>query len=575
MAVVVLFNGAVTVLGISPWLTEGRLWDSDCYMRLQRVVNLQRSGDWYDSVEPRSNAPFGEQLHWTRPLDALLLAGAWAGSRLVDFRQALWDWGVVISPLLLLIGLQVWSWGTASLLSPALMAVSAVLLLFSLPFSPAFLIGRPDHHSLIGLCLMGSLACLLRLLAGDERDRPAVYAGLWAGLGLWVSLESLVGQGLIGTALALAWVWRGGEHARRLACFSQAMTVALAVALVVEYRPADWGHIRFARFTVVDLALAAGCAAAWTAIAAAAPASRLARAAWTLAGAAVPGVVMAVLFPDFFRGPMIDFSPAAVAWLATLSEFEPLWPGSARQASAFLLQLGPSLIAIVWCVGQIAFGASGRKPLWLALLLGNAVFLWLALGAGRWAQHANLFAALPWAMALGAAARRPRRLVGKAGAVTLLLVGHVYAALALRPAALAEPAPAGGHCDWRPVAATLRQAWPDGGVLFSYLFAGGELIWRTPFAVVGAPYQNAESLADTEAVFNALDDDVARAVLTRRRVDLLLLCDDDAEAAGYRRRGEAIFHNRLLAGRLPPWLRPVELTAAQAGRARLFQLVPR
>ncbi len=50
------------------------LIDADGYMRVLRVQRLLETGRWLDGLMPRSNYPFGEVLHWTRPMDLLLLA---------------------------------------------------------------------------------------------------------------------------------------------------------------------------------------------------------------------------------------------------------------------------------------------------------------------------------------------------------------------------------------------------------------------------------------------------------------------------------------------------------------------
>ncbi|MCZ6591766.1 MAG: hypothetical protein O7B98_11590, partial [Alphaproteobacteria bacterium] len=47
---------------------DGQLIGPDGYMRLRRVMNLYETGNWYDAFDLRTNAPFGEQLHWTRLL---------------------------------------------------------------------------------------------------------------------------------------------------------------------------------------------------------------------------------------------------------------------------------------------------------------------------------------------------------------------------------------------------------------------------------------------------------------------------------------------------------------------------
>ena len=74
--------------GESP-VKKGELADSDCYMHLIRVSDLYDTGRWYDPVLIRSNTPYGEKLHWSRPFDVLLLLGAVPISLLTDFESAL------------------------------------------------------------------------------------------------------------------------------------------------------------------------------------------------------------------------------------------------------------------------------------------------------------------------------------------------------------------------------------------------------------------------------------------------------------------------------------------------------
>ena len=65
-AIFVLFY----ISGLAP-TKKGELADPDGYMRLVRVAELYNTGRWYDPVIPRSNSPYGERLHWTRPFDIL------------------------------------------------------------------------------------------------------------------------------------------------------------------------------------------------------------------------------------------------------------------------------------------------------------------------------------------------------------------------------------------------------------------------------------------------------------------------------------------------------------------------
>jgi len=78
----------------------GVLFGTDGYTRLNRVQFIYEQGAWNDSIYPRSNAPYGESIHWIKPMELILLAGGIGLSVFVPFSTGLHVWGVIISPLL-------------------------------------------------------------------------------------------------------------------------------------------------------------------------------------------------------------------------------------------------------------------------------------------------------------------------------------------------------------------------------------------------------------------------------------------------------------------------------------------
>lgn len=573
MAVVVAWEIWFAFGGRFDWSGGGLLADSDCYMRLERVLNLFHGGDWFNSFEPRTNAPDGEQLHWTRPLDALLYTMAWLGSAVTDFRSSLWISGLLVSPLLFLVTVVVWRWGVEAFLTPRQLILSVALMCMSPVLAQAFAFGRPDHHGLIALCQAGSMAGLFRMLAGDWRPRVACYAGAWAALGIWVSVESLAPQGIIGIILAVLWVWRGGREAEWLANFCAAMALGLCLALVIEYRPGDWFHVRYARFTIVDVVLAGLCAAAWRGIALAA--RRGPWSAWRrflavcLAAELVLGV-MALAFPDFLRGPMIDYSERARLWTVTVGEMQPLWPLSGKAAEAALILI-PNLLGLGWCAAQFRRSGETRRPLAVALALGNLLFLALAVSAMRWGAESGLWEVLPWTLLAARAWRWPA--VVKIGQSPLPLRSLPLMAVLAVPMTVAAVCPANDspakrRCDWVAAAPFLSQ-WPAGTIALSYVFEGGEIIWRTPLNVVAAPYQNDPGMSDAEDVLAATDDARAQTLLARHAVSLVIVCPGTRYEEVLRNPDG--LHRRLIDGRVPSWLEPVSLPPGIAGKFLMFR----
>ena len=106
----------IVVFAFQNPVLDGQMNGADSYMRLHRVLNLYEHGNWYDAFDFRTNAPYGDLIHWTRLLDSILFAGAWIGSAVTDFPRALFAWGVLIGPVLLLALVPIWSWGPGGFL---------------------------------------------------------------------------------------------------------------------------------------------------------------------------------------------------------------------------------------------------------------------------------------------------------------------------------------------------------------------------------------------------------------------------------------------------------------------------
>lgn len=154
--------------------------DGDCYARMTRVRLLQEHPLAPVRQHDFENYPIGTQAHTTAPLDYLI--AAFAVVLRFFSRESLPLAGAWISPLLgvLTLGsLAVWlrkiPFGGATIL---LLAVSPII-------SHGFLLGRPDHQSLLMLLIAVALAAEVDMWTGKPRRRISAVA--WA-LALWVSL---------------------------------------------------------------------------------------------------------------------------------------------------------------------------------------------------------------------------------------------------------------------------------------------------------------------------------------------------------------------------------------------------
>jgi len=285
---------------------DGQLIGPDGYMRLRRVLYLYETGNWYDAFDLRTNAPFGEQIHWTRLLDSILFAGGWVGSAVMEFPRALQAWGVIVGPATLLLLVPVWSWGTRSLLSPAGFVLSFAIIVLLPVLNAVFLLGRPDHHGLLALSFISMLAIFVRLAVGLSQERGALVAGVIAGIALWISVEALVAATFFGTALALLWVWRGDSYGRYISFYSVSLLATVTLSLAIERPPDQWLSPFYERISVVHWFLAGTLTATWfsvNAISRRLPIGpgRWHRTALLVTVGLLTTLTVAIVFPKFFR----------------------------------------------------------------------------------------------------------------------------------------------------------------------------------------------------------------------------------------------------------------------------------
>lgn len=248
-------HGVAVWIGVTPIL-EGNLWDPDAYMHLAWVRNLVQTGNWYEHLFTRMNAPYGAPLHFSRLFDLVLLLGAAAGTPFVGFEAALYGWGVAIGPIFHGLSLILLSWGTRPFFSNRSFLVAAFLFSVQRPIIDYMMVGRPDHHSLLLLLMVGLVSCMLRALSGGNGRLLMTSSGVISGLALWVLVEGLLLVVLPVTAWGLAWIMRGNRFVREMWTYCSALAATTLVAVALEVSPSHWMTPIYDTVSVVHVSLA-------------------------------------------------------------------------------------------------------------------------------------------------------------------------------------------------------------------------------------------------------------------------------------------------------------------------------
>ncbi|WP_448192220.1 hypothetical protein [Azospirillum sp. sgz301742] len=572
LASIAALHAALVLSGVVPAFEAGtvNLFDPDSYTRVLRVAQLHATGRWYDATLAAVNAPLGLELHWTRPLDVLLLAGAGLLGVALPFPAAL-EWsGLLMAPVLHGVAALLLWFGSRPLLGLPERILAVLLFVAQRSLTGDFVTGFADHHALVMVLALGQLVAFV--------NGRLVLTGIAAGLGIWVSPECLLLLPVPLMTLALLWVRTGGDEPRDGVRFCVGTAATLGVGLMLERPPAQWLTADAFRISALHAALGVLLLAAVALVAAAArtrprPAARTA----TAVAAGVGVAALAVLtMPGLFANPQDGLDPVVRHYLLDLVSIEDPLRLSAVVWSDLLLDIGPVLPALLFAAVAAVRGAPSQRRAWLfhalALLLMLAYVLF---GKARGLHFLALYQVIPWSAATlwvwrHVAARGGRAL---AAAAAVLVGGASWMAGAAFSMA-AVPADGPQECRYGPVARHLPPA-RDGETVLSDLFDGPELAYRTGYGAIGGPYDlNAAGIRDTQALL--LGDPRAaevRRLLGERRVAVIVLCrsrtpDVERDIRDRPRSLLALLHRSFP----PPGIEPVALPAEEARRFLVYRV---
>jgi len=586
--------------GVAP-VGDGVYVDPDAYMRLVRVRDLAEGGAWFDPVLSRIGPPDGFVLHWTRPLDVLLLLGAWPASHFVGFEKALFWWGAAISPVFQILSLLALTWAAAPLLSRAALGPLAFFLIAQPGLFGRFMVGRPDHHGLLQFLMFLSLGFALRALLRPDDTRTARWLGLVSALSLWISVETLTLSGTIFAAIGLFWVT--GERAlaetgRRMAVW---LLFGAVAALFLERGPGTLLSLEADRLSLAHIALLAANAAAWGVLEVwqrsgrrlASPFGRILAAALVTS---IGGAALWLLMPGFFSDPMAAGDALyRQTHLPYIEELQPLltWPAEGAGIGPWgaalakpVHWLGIAVLALPWLFWRLRNTAGGERRAWGLLAIGSVVFLPAGLIEARWAPYPEALLLIPYAdCAAAALARVAARLPSIGLALVRPLLVVVFCVWFYLPLALVGTGDEAGAsvataraCPLQDLAPVLDDPAGLGASpkrILALIDFGPELLYRTPHSVFAIPNHRPQpKYAEGYRIMSARDPEVARRGLAAIGADLILICPGSAEDWFYgQESGDGpTLYQRLRDGPVPAFLVPYGLPDPLAGHFKLFQV---
>jgi hypothetical protein len=567
----------LAAIGTTPIL-QGRIPDTDGYMWLARIELLWRGGAWFDATMPRANAPLGDVLNWTRPVDVAISLLALPLTPFMPLRSALFAGGALVSPLFHLATILLIAWAARPLVDAETRPLVALVAVASMGLFAYSVVGRPDHHALVATALALLVGGALRLPFG----RGIVPFAVAVAAGLWLTTEFQMPLALVIAAAAAAWVLdptpaRAEMQARGWG----AAILATVLALAIERGPGGMLVREADKISLDQVAVVVAAALFWAVLVSLRDRliGPVARASAAIATGATLAVALVVLLPGIERGPGGAIDPRVMeVFLGESMEMRSLlgWNLDSLVDQLRLNALcgaGAVAAAIWWLRGRGTPEAAG----WATIaVLAAGYFVATSLHV-RFAMFGMIGAAIAVAELL----RLVRaRIVGGIGAVlaraslmALIVAGPLVLGILMsgREGGAADRVMRAldADCDVGAVVPLLNRRDGFGArprIVIAHANFGSELIWRTPHGVLGTPFhRNRDGILDGRAFFDAREDAAAQAIAARRGAELVLFCPLLANE-----NPPGSLGRRLQAGEIPLWLaaEPLQNTAL-----RLYRVV--
>lgn len=590
---------AMVVIHSSPVL-NGEMMGPDAYMRLVRVENLLANWDWQNSGIPRSNAPYGDSLHWTRPFDILLLIVAAPVALFAGWHEGLFWAGAVISPLLLLaVGLAL-IWALTPITRPNSWLLPAIAILLQPGVISYAVLGRADHHIFLLLVFTLSMGCMLHGLKNRFDGRIFFIGGLLSGFAIWLSVENLLSVAAIAGALGFAWLLSAENRARQGALYALGLLLILCLAMVSTHPESQWFKPVYDKVAAAHVLLAGLLLAFWCGILVlqsliGRPKNRIEAIALSVLFALFAGAVLYRYYRGFFDGPMANVNPEIIPiWLDKVVEMKDILPRSRESLGEFIFYLGQGLVAVPYLLWRL--WNKREDPAWFAwlgLAVAIAIYWPVATLHVRFSSFTEVLFVLVLAdmidrmlLALEANTNLVLRVLGKSATICLLLVATIGLGSLLMKSNEAAEANGGTSpsiksvadvCDLPAISHFLETTdrWPADKrlTILTILDIGPELLYRTRHKVIATPYhRNDQGILDSYKIMSASNADDAKALMDARDVNLVLICPGSPERVFYAQAGnKGNLYGDLADDNPPSWLTAVDLPDDLSNEFKLYE----
>jgi hypothetical protein len=567
--------------------TASLIRDPDGYSWLNRVMLLYNEGNWFDASNPRISPPDGLAQHWSRPYDLILYSGAWIGSGIYSFKDALYGWSLAIGPILQILSIITLFWAFRPVIKRTDYMVLGFLYVAQAGIVTTYSFGRPDHQQLLNLLFILSIGVTTRLLTRPFNWRLSLVAGIISAFGMWVSVETLLV--VLGFFVCFGGLWLFGTEGltKKILYYSSSLTIFAIVFALIEKGYRSLNTPELDKLSVVFISLFFAITLFWLAVhileekrkAELSPGIRF---TMSLVGSVAIIALMEALFPGFFKGPAAGVDSLynetrrlKILEVIPLVDFNKIskgiWEPEIVRFSYWMGLLIPALPVIMTRLVRTPYP---DKMFWILLSTLLIIYIPYTFLHLRWIHYSVILLILPYAYLVSSILRKMDSLnPGILASISRIFVILFSASIFNLPGYLfpSESDTATNkmeemavRCQINRIASLLNSRPGMGDTqkkLIAFVDDGPEILYRTNHSVFSIPsHRHQPGYTISYRMMNSDTDEEALHYASEGKPDYILLCPSDMKLSFYSRHDEReTFYQRLANRAYPLWLNEVKI----------------
>lgn len=573
-------------------LEQITLRDFDGYWHLLRTKDLYNFGNTYVSLLSRSNAPYGESLHWTSSFDLLLYAGAYIGSYFVDFNVALLCWSIILNPILHVLSFVFLYWCLRDIFGDLRASIFGVIYPFQLYLNGIFDMGVPDHHGAQIFFFSLFIAFAVKSIMIDDWKVFAMF-GIVGGLSLWFGIESIFIVLISIIFFCFLWILEGKSYLNKNILFSFMVLLISFLTILFDVKSDELLAVVYDRISIVHILLFFSTSFFWIFVALVSKMTNFMeniniRIIASVFGAIGCFLLMKEAFPGFLENPLSEAnSLIKMIYLNHTNEFTGLFSVNNIHPKVAYAYWILTLPAVPFGIYMVWHNRDKERKFWLYVTIITTGYIILSALIFRTITYAMLCSIIPISYAISYVyifinERYDRSYFRFFRTAFMLLCCLSF----LLPAILLNPKQPEYLLHDKKFLSQICQYLDEDPFfekkpkrILTSIYMGPLLLYKTKHEVIGTPsHRNVSGILDTYYVMNAKKAEDAHVIIRRRGIDVLLIGkpqygigdffidNNNIGKSGY------IFHHQLWKGKIPTWLQPYPIPKSFDGKIKIFKV---